>query len=127
MQFLPLILAGLQALDLQIVLEGPIKTGVGLMRFFKLSEQWHKNNLKIAVVYMKMSYKHFRTEALLSDTCIDQLLNSVGAGSGNRGREFGFPFIWIQLKVIYSQDLLKDLWWAKLLGIQCKSIGMKRD
>lgn len=40
MQFLPLILAGLQALDLQTVLVDPIKTGVVLMRFVKLSEQW---------------------------------------------------------------------------------------
>lgn len=38
MQFLPLILAGLQAPDLQVVLVDPIKTGAILMRFFKVSE-----------------------------------------------------------------------------------------
>lgn len=38
MQFLPLVLGGLQALDLQAVLVDPIKTRVVLMRFFKLSE-----------------------------------------------------------------------------------------
>lgn len=40
MQFLPLILVGLQALDLQIVLVDPVKTEIALMTFFKLSEQW---------------------------------------------------------------------------------------
>lgn len=69
---MPLILAGLQALDLQIVLVDPIKTGVVLMRLFKLSEQWQleKQSLICCSLHENMIYKHFRTEALLSDAYI---------------------------------------------------------
>jgi len=73
MQFLPLILAGLRALDLRIVLVDPIKTRVFLVRFFKLSKHWQfeKQSLICCSLYENMSYKHFRTEALLSDACTD--------------------------------------------------------
>lgn len=73
MQFLPLILVGLQALDLQTVLVDPIKTGVILMRFVKLSEQWQLEiqSLVCCSPHENRSYKHSRTEALLSDACID--------------------------------------------------------
>lgn len=73
MQFLPLILAGLQALDLQFVLVDPIKTGVGLVWLFKLSEQWQleKQSLICCSLHKNISYKHFRTETLLSDACTD--------------------------------------------------------
>lgn len=64
MQFLPLILAGLQALDLQTVLVDPIKTGVVLMRFVKLSEQWQLEIQSLVCCSLRenRSYKHSRTE-----------------------------------------------------------------
>lgn len=55
-----------------------------------------------------------------------QLLNPVGAGSGIQGDNLALPFFWIQLKVVHSQDILKHLWWAKLLGHQSESIEMTR-
>lgn len=82
MQFLPLILAGLQALDPQLVLVDPIKTGVVLMRFFKVSEQWQfgKQSLICYSLYENTSYKHFRTEAMLSGA-------RVGSVTLVRGRD----------------------------------------